>query len=215
MRAIKPVGSLALLAGILAGVFGAGRATVSAAGRPNLIALEHGIPVGVRRTPRGALVAAEEYLAVEQETVERDPPRFASVVHVDYAPSIRQSTIAAAAADRSSDPAGMALWANGGQSFTVIGAGRLDWYRNGGAQVTLWAGQVFWGPGRPPTQAWALAQTTLVWRNGRWLVLAMRALPDHAPSPAALSGADPRAETTTTFDSQLRGFTSVSYGAPG
>ena len=215
MRAIKPVGSLALLVGVLAGCFAAGRATVSAGGRLNPIVLEHGIPVGVQRTPSGAVAAADEYLAVEQETVERDPARFASVVRVDYAPSIRQSTIAAGTADRSGDPAGMALWANGGQSFTVIGASRLDWYRTGEAQVTLWAGQVFWGPGRPPTQAWARAQTTLVWRNGRWLVLAMRTLPSPAPSPAALSGADPRAETSTTFDSQLRGFTSVSYGGPG
>ena len=215
MRPIKPIGYLALLSGILGGCFAAGRATVSAAGRPNPIVFERGIPVGVQHTPRGAVAAADEYLAVEQETVERDPARFGSVVRVDYARSIRQSTIAAGAADRSGDPAGMVLWADGGQSFTVIGASRLDWYRSGGAQVTLWAGQVFWGPGRAPTQAWALAQTTLVWRHGRWLVLAMRALPDHAPSPAALSGADPRAETGAAFDSQLRGFTSVSYGAPG
>jgi hypothetical protein len=215
VRAIKPVGSLALLAGILAGCFAAGRATVSAAGRPNPIVLAHGIPVGVQPTPQGALAAADEYLALEQETIERNPARFAAVVKVDYAPSIRQSTIAAGAADRRSDPVGIALWANGGQSFTVIAASRLDWYQSGRAQITLWAGQVFWGPGRPPTQAWALAETTLVWRNGRWLVFAMRALPDHAPSPAALSGAEARAETNTTFDSQLRGFTSVSYGAPG
>jgi hypothetical protein len=215
VRAIKPVGSLALLAAILAGCFAAGRATVSAAGRPNPIVREHGIPVGVQPTPQGALAAAAEYLAVEQATVERDPARFASVVQVDYAPSIRQSAIAAGAGDRSSDPVGMALWANGGRSFTVIAANRLDWYRRGGAQITLWAGQVFWGPGRPPTQAWALAQTTLVWRNGRWLVLALRALPARAPSPAALSGADPRDETSATFDSRLRGFTPVSYGAPG
>lgn len=215
MRTIKPVGYLALLAGILGGCFAAGRATSSAGGRPNPIVLEHGIPVGVQRTPQGAVAAADEYLAVEQETVERDPARFGSVVRVDYAPSVRQSTVAAGAADRSSDPAGMALWANGGQSFTVIGASRLDWYRSGEAQVTLWGGQVFWGPGRPPTQAWALAQTTLVWRHGRWLVLAMLTLPAPAPSPAALSGADPGAETSTAFDSQLRGFTSVSYGAPG
>src|SRR5205085_8118152 len=125
MRAIKPVGSLTLLAGILVGCFAAGRATVGAAGSPNPIALERGIPVAVQRTPRGAVAAADEYLAVEQETVERDPVRFASMVKADYAPSIRRSTIATGAANRRSDPIGMALWANGGQSFTLIAASRL------------------------------------------------------------------------------------------
>jgi hypothetical protein len=215
VRAIKPVGYLALLAGVLVGCFAAGRATVRAGGRPNPIVLKHGIPVGVRRTPQGAVAAADEYLAVEQQTVERDPVRFASMVEADYAPAIRQSTIAAGAADRRSDPVGMALWANGGQSFTLIAASRLDWYRSGRAQVTSWAGQVFWGLGRAPTQAWALARTTLAWRNGRWVVLAMRALADPAPSPAALSAADPRDETSAAFYSQLRGFMPVSYGAPG
>jgi hypothetical protein len=173
VRAIKPVGAVALLAGALAGCFVAGRATVTPGGPRNPIVLERGIP------------------------------------------SIRQSTIAAGGSDRRNDPRGMALWANGGQSFTLIGASRLDWYRTREAQVTSWAGQVFWGPGRAPTQAWALAQTTLAWRNGRWVVLAMRALPDPAPSPAALSGADPRAQSSVAFYSQLRGFTPVSYGAPG
>ena len=215
VRAFTPLGSLALLAGVLVGCFVAGRATVTVGGRPNPIVLERGIPVGVQRTPRGAVAAADEYVAVEQETVERDPVRFASMVKADYAPSIRRSTIATGAANRRSDPIGMALWANGGQSFTLIAASRLDWYRNAAARVTSWAGQVFWGPGRAPTQAWALVETTLAWRNGRWVVLAMRALPDHAPSPAALSAADPRDETSDAFYSQLRGFTPVSYSAPG
>jgi hypothetical protein len=215
MRALRPVGLLALLAGALAGCFAAGRATVRPGGLPNPIVVKRGIPVGVERTPQGALAAADEYLAVEQETVERDPARFASLVDVDYAPSIRQSAIAGGAADRRGDPVGMALWANGGQSFTLVAASRLDSYRGGRAQVTAWAGQVFWGPDRAPTQTWALAQTTLAWREGRWVVLAMRALSDPAPSPAVLSAANPRDETSTAFYSELRGFTPVSYGAPG
>ena len=214
MRAVKPLGFIALLMGVVVGCFAAGRATVTAGGRPNPIVLERGIPVGVQRTRQGAVAAADEYLAVEQETVERNPARFASLVQVAYAPTIRQSTLAAGAAERRSDPAGMTLWADGGQSLTLIGASRLDWYGGGGAQVTSWAAQVFWGPGRAPTQAWALAQTTLAWRNGRWLVLTMRALADPAPSPAALSAADPRNDTSAAFDSQLRGFTPVSYGTP-
>jgi hypothetical protein len=215
VRAIKPIGSLAVLAGALVGCFIAGRATVSVNRRPNPIVLERGIPVGVQRTPQGAVAAADEYVAVEQDTIERDPARFGSMVEVDYARSIRQSATASAAAIRRSDPAGMALWADGGQSFTLIAASRLDWYRSGGARVTSWAGQLFWGPGRAPTQAWALAQTTLAWRDGRWVVLAMRTLPDPAPSPAVLSAADPRADTTEAFYSQLRGFVPVNYGAPG
>ena len=215
MRAIKPLGFVALLAGVLAACFAAGRATVSASAPPNPIVLKRGIPMGVLRTAPGALAAADDYLAVEQETVERDPVRFASLVEADYAPSIRQSTMAAGASDRRSDPGGMTLWADRGESFTVIGASRLDWYRSGGARVTAWAGQVFWGPERPPTQAWALAQITLAWRNGRWMVLAMRRLADPAPSPAALSGAEPRDETSAAFYSQLGGFAPVSYGAPG
>jgi hypothetical protein len=215
VRAIKPIGSLAVLAGVLVGCFIGGRATVTAGGPRNPIVLERGIPVGVQRTPQGAVAAANEYLAVEQQTVERDPIGFGSLVEADYAPSSRQGTIAAGASDRRNDPRGMALWANGGQSFTLVAASRLDWYRTSEAQVTSWAGQVFWGLARPPTQSWALAQTTLAWRNGRWVVLVMRTLPDPAPSPAALSGADPRAQSSAAFYSQLRDFTPVSYGAPG
>jgi hypothetical protein len=206
---MRPVGLLAVLAGVPAGCFAAGRATVSAGGRPNPIVLERGIPVGVQHTREGALAAADEYLALEQESVERDPARFASLVETDFAPSIRHTTLAAAASDRQADLGGMALWADGGQSFTVIAASRLDRYRSVAAGITSWAGQVFWGPERAPTEAWALARITLGWRNGRWVVRAMRGLGDPAPSPAALSGADPVEQTSVAFSSQLRGFTPV------
>lgn len=193
--------------------FFAGRAVTPPAGDP--IEEVHGVPVGVERTPAGAVAAAESYLAAEQATVEREPARFAKLVSTDYVARLRASALTGARFDRLRDAGGMALWSHGGESFTVIGAERLDWYRGDSSQVTTWAGQIFWGPGEEPAQVWSLGQVRLIWRAGRWEVSGMSTLPEPAPTPAALPQAAPKDDTAAVLDAKLAGFTSVSYGAPG
>jgi hypothetical protein len=196
---------------LAAGGFMAGRATGGHRTTPAIRDID-GVPVSMRHTPAGALAAADSYVAAEQQTVERDPTRFAALVRKAYAPGLRDAALRAARDDRLRDPSGLALWARGGQSLVVIGAHRLDYYRGSLAQVTTWAGQVFWGPGAAPTQTWALGRTTLVWIRDRWRVSAMDTLTSPAPAPADTPQADPRNDTTAVFDGLLRGFTAVRYG---
>jgi len=181
---------------------------------PDPIQARGGVPVGMVRSPGGAVAAADDYLASEQASIERDPPRFAALVNEDYQSSLRADALAAATTDRTRDPGGMALWASGGRSFVVIGAHRLDRYRPDSAQVTTWAGQIFWGPGQAPCQVWALGRITLVWRADHWQVSAMSTLAGPAPAPGSLPQAAPGDDSAQAFDSQLDGFSPVSYGSP-
>jgi hypothetical protein len=181
---------------------------------PDPIQTRAGVPVGVGHSPGGAVAAADDYLTSEQASVERDPQRFQALLSQDYAPATKQSALADAAADRKRDPGGMRLWATGGQSFTVIGAHRLDWYRGDSAQVATWAGQIFWGPGQAPCQVWALGRISLAWRRGRWRVSAMTTLPGPPPAPSSLPQAGPADDTSDAFYSQLEGFSPVTYGSP-
>jgi hypothetical protein len=208
MTVVAAVLAVVLLA---AGGFMTGRATDARSAAPPIKDVD-GVPVGVGHSPAGALAAADSYLAAEQDTVERDPTRFAALVRETYAPVLRAAALRAARDDRLRDPLGLALWARSGQSFVVIGAHRLDYYDGNLAQVSTWAGQVFWGPGAPPAQTWALGRTRLVWIGDRWRVGAMDTLPLPAPSPAETPQADSRDDTTSVFDGLLRGFTAVRYG---
>jgi hypothetical protein len=192
--------------------FLAGGAASALPGDP--IQTRAGIPVGVDHSPAGAVAAADEYVASEQSTVERDPASFAALVAQDYPGWLRQSALAGARADRQTDPGGMRLWADGGQSFITIGAHRLDWYRGASAQVTLWVGQIFWGPGQQPCQVWVLRRAELVWRRGQWEVNSMAALPTAAPAPAELPQASTADTSGAAASSELGGFTPVSYGSP-
>lgn len=195
--------------GLLAGQVGNGGSASAA------IRMVDGVPVGIEHSPTGARVAADNYLALEQQTLERDPRRFAALVASAYDPTVRSASLEAARFDRATDPRGLALWARDGQSFTVIGAHRLDSYRGNSAVVTTWAGQIYWGPGQPPEQVWAIGQTTLQWAQGRWLVNTMHTLPIAAPSPGSTPQAAPGDESSRVFDELLGGFTPVSYGTTG
>jgi hypothetical protein len=208
--------SVALVSAVVAlgaAAFALGRSAATLA--PDPIVSRDGVPTGVDHSPGGAVAAADEYLATEQATVERNPARFSALVANDYVTSLRASALAGAVVDRGRDPDGMKLWAGGGQSFTVIGADRLDWYGRDGARVTTWAGQVFWGPRQRPTQAWSLGEITLAWREGRWQVAAMGTLPIAAPAPAVLPQAAPADDDTSVFSRELAGFSAVGYGSPG
>jgi hypothetical protein len=212
MRKRRFAGASLVIVALTAAAFFAGQGSPNAA--PDPIQMRDGVPVGVGHSQGGAVAAADDYLATEQASVERDPERFQTLVSDDYTTALRESALMGGLADREQDPRGMRLWARGGQSFTVIGAHRIDWYRGDRVQVTAWAGQIFWGPGQPPCQVWSLGQVTLVWRQARWQVTAMSTLPAPAPAPAELPQASAADDSGAAFNAELGGFTPVSYGSP-
>jgi hypothetical protein len=213
-RARVTFAALLALAALAAGAL-LGRATGPA---DNLTAamglrLLGGIPVGVARTPAGALAAADNYVAVASQTVEQSPTVFARLVAAAYAPSARAVTLTQAAAIRAADPAGMRNYRHGGRAVAVIGARRLDRYTPGRATVTTWLGGFVWGPRVAPRQSWNLVETTLAWQNGRWAVLASDAAPAPAPVPSVVIVDGPNNQAPA-FDRALAGMTAPFYGAP-
>jgi hypothetical protein len=181
----------------------------------NPVADVGGISAGVDHSPAGALAAADNYVAVSYDTVERDPTRYARLIATVYAPAIQAGAIAGAQAVRAQNPAAMALWGRGGQNVSLIGARRLDFYRGNDAQVTTWNADVFWGPGRPPKQAWVLTRTSLQWSGARWLVTSTTTLAAPGPVPALTPQASPTNDGVAAFANGLAGFSAPEYGAAG
>jgi hypothetical protein len=192
-----------------------GRTISPAASSTDPVAERGGIPIGVEHSPAGALAAADNYVAISYDSVERNPALDTLLIQMVYAPAVRASAITGAAAVRAQNPAGMSLWAHGGQNLSVIGARRLDYYHGDGAQVTTWNVDVFWGPGRPPKQAWVLTQTSLRWDGDRWLVAATTTLPTPGPVPAVTPQATATNDSADAFAVDLTGFHAPSYGAAG
>ena len=201
---------MVLLAGLS---FALGRLAAPATPPANPITAIDGIPVGVEHTPAGALAAADNYVATEQESVEQNPARETQLIEIVDAPSYRSADLKSAAAVRGSDPAGMALWARGGHSLAVVGARRLDYYHGDTAQVTSWVADVFWGPGRPPKQGWVLAQTSLRWLSDHWAVTNNVTLPTPGPVPASTPQANQANSSLSTFEGPLAGYSTPTYGA--
>ena len=197
------------------GAFVGGRSIAAAPEPPASVTTIDGIPEAVDHSPAGALAAADNYVAVAYATVERNPHRDGLLIDTVYAPAIRRSAIGGAAAVRSQNAAGMSLWAHGGQNLSLIGARRLDYYRGDEAQVTTWNVDVFWGPGRPPKQAWVLTQTSLLWARGRWLLTATATLPTPGPVPAITPQATAADDSESAFDRDLAGFSAPMYGVAG
>jgi len=192
-----------------------GRALSPGAAPADPVAEMSGIPVGVEHSPDGVLAAADNYVAVSYASVERNPGVDTLLIETVYAPAIRMSAIAGAAAVRAQNAVGMSLWAHGGQNLSVIGARRLDYYDGNDAEVTTWNVDVFWGPGRPPKQAWVLTQTSLLWSGGRWLVTATTTLPTPGPVPAITPQATAANDSSDAFGNDLAGFHAPTYGAAG
>ena len=172
----------------------------------------HGIPVGVQDSAAGALAAADNYLAIASQTVEQDPGEFSALVNTVYTPGSRASTLAQAAAARGADVADMRNYAQGGRAVAVIAARRLDHYTPGRATVTSWLGGFVWGPALSPRQSWNLVDTTLVWRQGRWLIASMSAERTAAPVPSVVF-VDGHNNQSGAFDARLAGMTAPFYGA--
>jgi hypothetical protein len=190
-----------------------GRATTSArGGTPAAATIVHGIPVGVQDSAAGALAAADNYLAIASQTVEQNPAEFAALVNTVYAPGSRASTLAQAAAARGADVADMRNYARGGRAVAVIAARRLDHYTPGRATVTSWLGGFVWGPAISPRQSWNLVDTTLLWRQGRWLIASMSTERTAAPVPSVVF-VDGGNNRSGAFDARLAGMTAPFYGA--
>lgn len=210
------LGTVLVTIGLLAVAgFLAGRALAPASAPADPIDSVGGIPVGVDHSPAGALAAADNYVGVSYDTVERNAARYSRLIDAVYAPGIRVSAARGAATVRQQNPAAMSLWASGGKNLSVIGARRLDYYRGSYAQVTTWNADIFWGRGRPPKQAWVLTQTSLRWSGGRWLVTATSTLPTAGPVPALTPQAAASNDSTAAFTADLAGFSAPVYGAAG
>ena len=175
------------------------------------VELVEGVPVGVRRTPTGALAAADDYLALAAQTLEQDPAAFTALVARVYTPSVRAPTLEQAQHLREADPANVANYAQGGRGLALVAARRLDSYTPAEATVTSWLAGLVWGPHLPPRQSWDLVDTTLEWSSGRWLVASSRVDPVPAPVPAIVyvRGANDRAAAFA----RLSGMSTPFYGA--
>jgi hypothetical protein len=175
------------------------------------IELLDGVPVGVERSPAGALAAADNYLALASQSLEQDPAVFAALVGQAYAPDVRASALAQAAQLRASDPQNMSNYAQGGLGLAVIAARRLDSYTPEQATVTSWLGGFVWGPELAPRQTWSLVDTTLRWESARWLVVASRvdATPAPVPSIVYVNGTN---DESGAF-ARLAGMSAPFYGS--
>jgi hypothetical protein len=174
----------------------------------NPIRLEAGVPVAVVDTPVGAIAAAENYLASEDDAL-LSRGEIQRVVDTLWAPGERDVELAqpfpaAALAGRPATFPGLKLAA------AVAGA-KLESYSPQSAQVLVWHEITLWSGSVAPTQRWVLDAVTLVWDSGRWLVAARMAAPDsETPVPAWTSGT-PQDRTTEAFDTRLVGMSAPYY----
>jgi hypothetical protein len=194
---------------VTAGAFAVGYRTVPRATRPNPIRLVHGVPVGVLDTPAGAIAAADNYVATEDDALV-SPDQIRAVVDTEWAPQERavefaQPVPAAALAGRPATVAGLRLTA-------VVAADKLAAYSGQNAQVGVWSQITIWSPTVEPTQHWSLDTVTLAWESGGWRVTSRSAAPDSAtPVPAWTSGRM-QDRASAAFDSRLAGMSGPYYG---
>jgi hypothetical protein len=193
-----------------------GRGSVSSAQRSsttNPIALVNGVPVGVADTPAGAIAANDNYLATEAQTDEQDPTVFATLVATVFTPATGQLSLQEAAQLRSSDTTLTSAYAAGARALAVVGARRLDSYSRQRATLTTWVGAFLWGPTLAPEQTWNLINSTLVWRDGRWLLAQLHIDTTAAPVPSIVY-VDGDNNTAAAFNA-LNGMTAPFYGTAG
>jgi hypothetical protein len=170
-----------------------------------------GVPVGVKRTPAGALAAADNYVALEAQSIEQDPRTFAALLTQAYTPTARARTQSQARRIRMVDRENVKNFEGGGRGLAVIAARSLASWTPRRARVRTWLAGLVWGPELPPRQTWNLVDTTLVWQGGRWLVAAMDTSSTPAPVPSVVyvEGGNNR---TAAF-ARLAGMSAPFYGA--
>lgn len=206
---MRNVSLLAALLLITAGSLAFGYATMPRGTRPNSMRLDHGVPVGVLDTAAGAVAAADNYVASEDNAL-LSAGQLRRVVDTEWAPAERavelaQPFPAATLAGKSATFAGLKLTA-------AVAADKLEAYSPRRAQVGVWSEITTWSPTVLPTQRWALDTVTLVWDSGRWLVASRSAAPDAAtPAPAWTSGGM-QDRATAAFDTRLAGMSAPYYG---
>jgi hypothetical protein len=200
---------VAVLLVVTAGALVLGYRTAPKISRPNPIRLVDGVPVGVIDTPVGAIAAAENYLASEDDAL-LSSDEIRRVVDTVWAPGERgvelaQPFPAAALAGKAATFPGLRLAA------AVAGA-KLESYAPQSAQVLVWHEITVWSASVAPTQRWSLDTVTLVWDGGRWLVASRAAAPDsETPVPAWTSGTR-QDGTSEAFDTRLAGMSAPYYG---
>jgi hypothetical protein len=200
---------VAVLLVVTAGALALGYRTAPKISRPNPIRLVDGVPVGVIDTPVGAIAAAENYLASEDDAL-LSSDEIRRVVGTVWAPGERgvelaQPFPAAALAGKAATFPGLRLAA------AVAGA-KLESYAPQSAQVLVWHEITVWSASVAPTQRWSLDTVTLVWDGGRWLVASRAAAPDsETPVPAWTSGTR-QDGTSEAFDTRLAGMSAPYYG---
>jgi hypothetical protein len=199
---------VALLLVLTLGALALGYQTAPRIARPDPIRLVDGVPVGVADTPVGAVAAAENYLASEDDALlSRDEIR--RVVDTVWAPDERvvelaQPFPAAALAGKPATFPRLELAA-------AVAGTKLESYAPQSAQVLVWHEITLWSASVVPTQRWSLDTVTLVWDGGRWLVASRTAAPDsETPVPAWTSGT-PEDSTSQAFDSGLAGMSAPYY----
>jgi len=198
------VGALAVTAGALA----LGYETVPATNRPNAVRLEHGVPVGILDTAAGAVAAADNYVAAEDDAL-LSSNQIRGVVNTEWARRERpvelaQPFLAAALAGTPATLDGLKLTA-------AIAADKLEAYSPQTAQVRVWSEITVWSSAVAPTQRWTLDTVTLAWESGRWLVTSRLAAPDSAtPVPAWTSG-HIQDRVSATFDARLADMSAPYY----
>ncbi len=206
-------GALALCA-LLVALLAAGAVDHGASsGASVAVKLVHGVPVGVQDTPAGALAASDNYVALAARSIEQNPGVFAALVAQAYLPAARERALAQARALRTADKQNIGNYAEGGRGLAVVAARRLDRFSPGTATVTSWLGGFVWGPRLAPRQTWDLVDTTLDWRDGRWLVASsqVQATPAPVPSIVYVQGSN---NTSAAF-ARLAGMSAPVYGTAG
>ncbi len=195
---------------VLVGALVAGYTTAPTTSHPNPIRLEHGVPIGVSDTPIGAVAAADNYLAAEDESL-LSADQLRRVVNTDWAPRERSVELAqpfpaAALAGKTATFAGLELTA-------AVAAQRLESYTPQSAEVGVWHEVTIWSSTVEPAQRWSLDTITLVWDSGQWLVASRSPAPDsQTPVPSWTSGG-PTDRTSGAFDARLSGMSAPYYGA--
>jgi hypothetical protein len=206
---IRNASLLAVALLITGGALAFGYTTAPKGTRPNSVRLEHGVPVGILDTAAGAVAAADNYVASEDNAL-LSADEIRRVVDTEWAPAARgvelaQPYPAATLAGKPATFAGLRLTA-------AVAADKLEAFSTTRAQVGVWSEITTWSPTVVPTQRWALDTVTLVWDSGRWLVTSRSAAPDAAtPAPAWTSGGM-QDRVRTAFDTRLAGMSAPYYG---
>lgn len=206
----RPAIGLAALAAILGGAFVAGYSSELSTANPNPIRLEHGVPVGVLDTPAGAVSAADNYLAAEDDAL-LTPGVLRQLVDTDWTSAGRGVELAHPLPNAALRTTPQELGDT--HLAAAVAASRLESFSGQNARVGVWHEVTTWSSSVPPTQHWLLDRVTLVWENGRWLIASRASAPDATTPVPAWTNGGPADRTSEAFDSVLAGMRVPYYGA--